>query len=163
MLFRVSNLIAAGVILTGCISMSHHQNPPQDSAQTVHTGEHLVASTHSFDTTVQRLQSAIDARGLTTFAVIDHSKGAAGVGIDLSPLTLFIFGSPKAGAPLMQRNARMGLDLPMKMLVHEQDGAVHIVYPDITSIAASRGLDAAQMPVPKMAQTLSDIAAEATR
>ena len=67
----------------------------------------------------QRLETELTAKGMTIFARIDHAAGAAQVGLPLRPTGLLIFGSAKAGTPLMQSNQEIGIDLPLKALVWE--------------------------------------------
>ena len=72
--------------------------------------------------TMERLKTAVTARGMTIFAQIDHAGAAKEVGMTLAPTEVLIFGRPKAGTPLMQASQTMGIDLPLKALVW-QDGA----------------------------------------
>ena len=69
--------------------------------------------------TMDRFEAAIKARGMTVFARIDHAAGAAAVGLPLRPTELLIFGSARAGTPLMQADQTVGIDLPLKALVYE--------------------------------------------
>ncbi|WP_374763729.1 DUF302 domain-containing protein [Yunchengibacter salinarum] len=93
-----------------------------------------VEAKHDFQKTVKRLKGAVKSRGMKVIATIDHAKGAEKAGMDLRPTTLVIFGNPKVGTPLMQDNQLVGLDLPMKVLVHEsEEGTVNLTYraPDL--------------------------------
>jgi uncharacterized protein (DUF302 family) len=74
-------------------------------------------SNHSVDETVERLQDLLRERGLTLFALVDHSGEAEKVGLHMPPTKLLIFGSPKAGTPLMLAAPSMAIDLPLKILV----------------------------------------------
>lgn len=76
-------------------------------------------SSFAFDDTVQRLQAAFAARGIKVFATIDQQAEAVAVGVSMPPTTLILFGSPKAGTPLMLANPAAGIDLPLKVLVVE--------------------------------------------
>jgi uncharacterized protein (DUF302 family) len=78
-----------------------------------------IASNHSVDETVARLKGILDAKGVTLFAVIDHSGEAEKVGMKMPPTKLLIFGSPKAGTPIMQAAPSAAIDLPLKILVWE--------------------------------------------
>ena len=75
------------------------------------------ASKHSVDETVDRLKRALQDKGVTIFAVIDHSGEAEKVGLKMPPTKLVIFGSPKAGTPLMLAAPSIAIDLPLKILV----------------------------------------------
>jgi uncharacterized protein (DUF302 family) len=81
--------------------------------------------------TIDRLQSNFTAKGLQVFAVIDHSGEAAKVGLTMLPTKVLIFGSPKAGTPLMVAAPSLAVDLPLKALVAEDaDGKVSVTYND---------------------------------
>lgn len=73
-----------------------------------------IASNRSVDETVERLKSTLGSRGVKLFALIDHSGEAAGAGMQMPNTKLLIFGSPKAGTPVMQASPSIALDLPMK-------------------------------------------------
>jgi uncharacterized protein (DUF302 family) len=89
------------------------------------TGIVVTPSRHSVDETVERLQGMLKAKGITLFALIDHSGEAKRVGIEMRPTKLLIFGSPKAGTPLMLAAPSIAIDLPLKILVWE-DGQGNI-------------------------------------
>ena len=78
-----------------------------------------LASNHTVDETVARLMSILEAKGITLFAVIDHSGEAEKAGMKMPPTKLLIFGSPKAGTPIMQSAPSAAIDLPLKILVWE--------------------------------------------
>lgn len=80
-----------------------------------------VPSPHTVENTVQRLQSAFAAHGLQMFALVDHSGEAAKVGMKMRPTRLLIFGSPKAGTPVMLAAPSLAIDLPLKALVWEDE------------------------------------------
>src|SRR6202022_1521911 len=79
-------------------------------------------SNHSVDETVDRLMGMMKSRGLTLFALIDHSGEAEKAGMKMPPTRLLIFGSPKAGTPLMLASPSIAIDLPLKILVWEDAG-----------------------------------------
>jgi len=88
-----------------------------------------VPSSHSVDQTVQKLQDILRTRGITLFALIDHSGEAEKAGMKMRPTKLLIFGSPKAGTPLMLAAPSIALDLPLKILVWEDaQGKVWLSY-----------------------------------
>jgi uncharacterized protein (DUF302 family) len=88
-----------------------------------------VASPHSVDETVQRLESVLAQRGLQVFALVDHSGEAAKVGMKMRPTKVLIFGSPKGGTPVMVAAPRVAIDLPLKALISEDDnGKVWVTY-----------------------------------
>jgi uncharacterized protein (DUF302 family) len=86
-------------------------------------------SNHSVDDTIDRLKGILKAKGITIFALVDHSGEAAKAGLKMPPTKLLIFGSPKAGTPLMLAAPGIAIDLPLKILVAESiDGKVCISY-----------------------------------
>ena len=88
-----------------------------------------LASNHSVDQTVEKLTSILQAKGVNLFALVDHSGEAEKVGMKMRPTKLLIFGSPKAGTPLMQAAPSIAIDLPLKVLVWEDaDGKVWLSY-----------------------------------
>jgi uncharacterized protein (DUF302 family) len=76
-------------------------------------------SSHSVDETVERVRGILQAKGITLFALIDHSGEAEKAGIKMRPTKLVIFGNPKAGTPLMLAAPSSAIDLPLKILVWE--------------------------------------------
>ncbi len=88
-----------------------------------------IPSNHSVDQTMEKLKKILDAKGVSIFALVDHSGEAAKVGLRMPPTKLLIFGSPKAGTLVMQTAPGAALDLPLKILIQEdQDGKVWISY-----------------------------------
>jgi uncharacterized protein (DUF302 family) len=86
---------------------------------------------------MERLEKAIREKGITIFARIDHSGGAAAAGLPLRFTQLLIFGNPKAGTPLMQSRQTIGIDLPLKFLVWQDErGNVWVSYQDPSYLAA---------------------------
>jgi uncharacterized protein (DUF302 family) len=85
-------------------------------------------SDHSVDETVIRLKGILQARGLTLFALVDHSREAEKVGMKMLPTKLLIFGSPKGGTPVMAAPS-IAIDLPLKVLISEDSqGRVWVSY-----------------------------------
>lgn len=81
------------------------------------TGTQTIKSPHSFSATLSRLTSALESHGIKTFAIIDQQAEAEAIGLTMPPLTLILFGNPKAGTPLMLTQPLAGLDLPLKVIV----------------------------------------------
>ncbi len=71
--------------------------------------------------TMDRLVAEVQARGMTAFARIDHAAGAAAAGLVLRPTEVLIFGHAKAGTPLMQAAQTIGIDLPLRILVWQDE------------------------------------------
>jgi len=93
------------------------------------TGIVDVPSSHSVDQTVERLKEILNAKEVTLFALVDHSGEAAKAGMKMPPTKLLIFGSPKAGTPVMLAAPSIAIDLPLKVLVWEdRSGNVCVSY-----------------------------------
>jgi len=73
-------------------------------------------SHHSVDETVEKLKGILQAKGITLFALVDHSGEAAKAGMKMRPTQLLIFGNPKAGTPVMLAAPSSAIDLPLKIL-----------------------------------------------
>ena len=86
-------------------------------------------SQHSFSETLKRLESLLQAKGLAIFARIDHSGEAEKAGLHMPPTQVIVFGSPKAGTPVMLAAPTLAIDLPLKALVWENaEGKVLVSY-----------------------------------
>jgi len=86
--------------------------------------------------TADRFKGIITEKGMRVIKHVKHSQAAQGIGKDLKPTELIIFGNPKVGTPLMQCKRTIAIDLPQKMLVWEDDsGQVWMTYNDPTYIA----------------------------
>jgi uncharacterized protein (DUF302 family) len=85
------------------------------------TGIVRVPSNSSVDETLHKLQTTLEAKGITLFALIDHSGEAAKVGMKMPATKLLIFGNPKGGTPLMLASPSIALDLPIKILIAEDE------------------------------------------
>lgn len=91
--------------------------------------------------TMMRLEAELQAKGLTVFARIDHAAGAAAVGLPLRPTDLLIFGNAKGGTPLMQQAQSIGIDLPLKALIwQDEKGTTWLSYNDPAFLAQRHGL-----------------------
>jgi uncharacterized protein (DUF302 family) len=98
-------------------------------------------SPYSVDETTRRLDEVVRAKGLKVFSRIDHRSGAREVGLDMQDEQVLIFGSPRAGTPLMVARPLVGIDLPLRVLVWRgSDGRVWASYQDSAFIAKRYGL-----------------------
>jgi uncharacterized protein (DUF302 family) len=114
--------------------------------------------------TINLLECAIVARGMSVFARIDHAAGATGVGMELRPTVLVIFGSAKAGTPIMQADQAVGIDLPLKALIYQDAaGKTWLSYNDPGWLKQRHGLGVAVAPnISAMTAALESVAIEAT-
>ena len=100
-------------------------------------------SAHTVDQTVERLKTMLQAKGITLFAMVDHSGEADKVGFKMPPTKLLIFGNPAAGTPLMLTAPSSAIDLPLRMLVAEDsEGRVRVSWNDAAYLQARHGFPA---------------------
>ena len=113
---------------------------------------------------MNRFEAEVRARGLTVYAHIDHAAGATAVGLSLRPTELLVFGNAKAGTPLMRAAQTLGIDLPLKALVwQDESGIARLSYNDPGFVARRHGLNGANdTEVGAIAATLNAIARKAT-
>ena len=88
----------------------------------------------AFEETVAALQKTLNSKGITIFATIDHKKAAEAVGESMPPATVLIVGNPKVGTALMQENPRLAIELPLKILIYEENKTVNIRYEKIAAM-----------------------------
>jgi uncharacterized protein (DUF302 family) len=114
--------------------------------------------------TMDKLEAAVKAKGMTVFARIDHAAGAAAAGLSLRPTELLVFGNAKGGTPLMQAAQTIGLDLPLKALVWQDgSGTTWLSYNDPAWLARRHGLGhEADATTSTMAAALDAMARAAT-
>jgi uncharacterized protein (DUF302 family) len=116
------------------------------------TGILSIPSTHSVDETVARLQSLLQSRSISLFALIDHSGEAEKAGLHLPNTKLLIFGSPKAGTPLMLAAPSAAIDLPLKILIAEDSsGRVTVSFDNPTWLQQRHGFP------PELIQNISAV------
>jgi uncharacterized protein (DUF302 family) len=100
-----------------------------------------IRSSHGPKETMNQLEAAVAAKGMTVFARIDHAAGAAAVGLSLQPTAVLIFGNAKGGTPLMQSVQTIGIDLPLKALVwQDTSGDTWLSYNDPAWLTKRHGL-----------------------
>jgi uncharacterized protein (DUF302 family) len=120
-----------------------------------------IPSRHSVAETVDRLKSILQSKGVTLFALVDHSGEAEKVGMKMPPTKLLIFGNPKGGTPLMQASPSAAIDLPLKILVAEDsEGKVWISYNSAEYLKERHGLPESLLPNIAVVQTLAATAGE---
>jgi uncharacterized protein (DUF302 family) len=123
-----------------------------------------VRSTFGPEETMNRFEAEVRARGMTVFAHIDHAAGAAAVGLPLRPTDLLIFGAAKGGTPLMQVTQTIGIDLPLKALVwQDESGVTFLSYNDPAYFTRRHNIGEGTKPVVEaMSGALKAIATRAT-
>jgi len=111
-------------------------------------------SVSGYDETVRRLVEAVESRGLTVFARIDHAAGAREAGLELAAEQVVLFGNPRAGTPLMQSDPRIGVELPLRILIWAEASGVLLGYRDPRELAGRYDIAAEQQPILEQMATL---------
>jgi len=120
-------------------------------------------SSHDVKATADRLENTLRTKGMTVFIRINHAEGAQTVGKKLRPTELIVFGNPKVGTPLMQCSQSVGIDLPQKALIWENEaGQVWLSYNDPEYLAKRHGIKGCVEVIKKIQNALSNFAKTAT-
>ena len=118
-----------------------------------------ITSHHDVAETEERLLSALEEKGFTVMARVDHAAGARSVDLELEPTRLVIFGNPAGGTRLMQCRPGMAIDLPMKMLIWRDGNEVRVAYNSADYLAERHDLGDCAAPVQeKMGKVLDALA-----
>jgi len=165
-------LILLGLVMAGYLIFANPNAPVHASmvgeeamatSMATHAENGIVrlASNHSVDDTVAKIEGILQAKGVKLFTVVDHSGEAASTGLKMPNTKLLIFGNPKAGTPLMLAVPSVALDLPLKILVAEDGaGKTWISYNASAYLQARHGLPADLLPNIAVIEALAAKAAE---
>ena len=119
-------------------------------------------SAFNVEETANRIESILNEKGMTIFKRVNHSEGAANVGIDLRATELIIFGNPKVGSPLMQCQQTVAIDLPQKALIWEDsESQVWISYNDPRYLEKRHNISGCEEVLSKIEKALSGIISKA--
>ena len=133
------------------------------SSAIAHDGLVQIKSSHDVKVTADRLEQVLNAKGMTVFIRINHAAGAEKVGKMLRPTELVIFGNPKIGTPLMQCAQSIGIDLPQKALISEDEaGQVWFSYNDPMYLAKRHEVKGCDEVLKKVSNALAKFSAKAT-
>lgn len=130
MMKRLVTLLSIAAVLTGCQTLKESKPMAMFKQEKVMSyQENLLSIDSRYDmaTTVQKLEQGLKERGMTIFATIDHTAHAKNAGLTMQPATVIVFGTPKAGTPLMVKEPNFALSLPLKVLITEQNNQVKVV------------------------------------
>jgi uncharacterized protein (DUF302 family) len=120
-----------------------------------------ISSEHTVDQTVEKLKGILESKGVSLFALVDHSGEAKKAGLKMRPTKLLIFGSPKAGTPLMLAAPSVAIDLPLKVLIWEDDnGRAWVSYNSPEYLLERHGLPKDLLQNIAVVETLATKAAE---
>lgn len=129
-------------------------------------GESLVSVESSLGAkeTADRVERLAKEMGMTLFNRIDHAAGARTIGEELRPTEVLIFGNPKGGTPLMKCRQSVGIDLPLKILVWQDEaGEVRVGYTDPESLKSRHAITGCDEVLKKMSGALKKLASDSAR
>ena len=119
----------------------------------------------SVNDTIAKIEKIVESKakaGLGVFSIIDHKKGADKVKMELAETKVILFGNPKLGTKLMQKDPLVALDLPMKVLVFSENNVTKIVYRDPAKWAENFDLNGSKL-VEKMVKAMDGITSAASK
>ncbi len=123
-----------------------------------------IKSAYDVSTTAERFEKALQKKGMTIFARINHAEGAAKVGIKLRPTEVVIFGNPKVGSLLMICSQSVAIDLPQKALISEdENNQVWLTYNEPTYLAKRHDITGCDETIEKIDKALASFARIATQ
>lgn len=156
--------LAMAIYLVSVQSPTHSKSAnSKETSMTLSRGNGIVdiPSNHAVDATVERLKGILEAKGVALFVLVDHSGEAEKVGMKMRPTKLLIFGSPKAGTPIMLAAPSVAIDLPLKILVWEDgDGKVWVSYNSLAYLQGRHSIPQELLPNLAAVEALAAKAAE---
>lgn len=105
--------------------------------------------------TADKLEAVIENAPPKLFARIDHAAGAHSIELSLNEATLIIFGAPQIGTPIMQENIMAGLDLPIRVLIWDDNGQTKIGYLDPQALKERYSINGAEKAFTQMTGALN--------
>ncbi len=151
---RIFVFLGLGLLLVACQAM------PKQTAN-----DELITKTSPYGVTetMDRLEAAVTSKGARVFARINHAAGAQKIGETIPAEEVLVFGNPKLGTPLIKVDPRIGLDLPVKVLVWDEDGITKLAFLSPEKLGAWYGIDATHPTLGKMRGVLEAVTKEAVR
>ena len=124
-------------------------------------GLRVLPSRHDPVETLERLDAAVTRHGMTIFSRMDHGAAAEKVGLELRPTVVVVFGNPRAGTPAMQATPTLAIDLPLRMLIWQDEKGTWLAYNEPGWVFRRHGIvDDGTVDI--MNDVLASIASEAT-
>jgi uncharacterized protein (DUF302 family) len=120
----------------------------------------VTRSAYDHAETVSRLIATVERRGMTVFARIDHAAGAREAGLELADEQVIMFGNPRAGTALMQSDPRIGIELPLRVLVWDTGEGVMLGHNDPRELADRYDVDAHVATLEMMSTVLAELQSE---
>ena len=151
-------LAMASYLVSVHTSANLHSENSEEKPMSVTTTQGIIdkPSNHSVDETVDKAKNILQSKGITLFALIDHSGEANKVGMKMPPTKLLLFGNPKAGTPLMLAAPSSAIDLPLKLLIWEDaQGKVWVSYNSPAYLQARHNFPMSLLPNIAVVETLA--------
>lgn len=114
-------------------------------------------SSKSVEAVVTSLKDAVTKAGAELFAQIDHAAGARAVGLTMPPTVLVVFGNPNIGSPIIRQDRRVGLHLPLHVLIWENETGTNLSYEDPKVIASRYAIKADDENLKKLSMALDKL------
>ena len=116
-------------------------------------------SPHDVATTLDKLTSVLESKGMSVFGRVNHASNAESAGMSLRPTEVLIFGNPKIGTPLMLCSQSVAIDLPQKMLAWEDEaGEIWLGWNDPTHLKTRHAIEGCDEVLEKVTAALSNFA-----
>lgn len=145
------------------ITMSQFAVAGEHAKMAGNNGLVTIPSAYGVKQTLDRLEDALRAKGITIVKRWAHHEKAKDVDIKLRPTELLIFGNPKLGSHLFTSQQTSGIDLPLKALAWEDaNGKVWLTYNDPSYIAKRHGINDRDEIIKKMTKALKNFSKKAT-
>ncbi|MFT7562310.1 MAG: hypothetical protein ACI93R_004245 [Flavobacteriales bacterium] len=120
----------------------------------------VIESGYTVADTRQRLEAAIQHKGLTLFEGVHHSGNASSVGLTLRPTELILLGKPQVGTKLMTCAPTIAIDLPQKILIWEDEGSrVWLAYNDANYLKARHDMSGCDEVIAKVGKLMAGLGA----
>lgn len=142
-MIRTTTLALTAITLAACASTETVYSADLSMTPERHT---VYVSDDGFAAVEARLRDAIADRPLTLFTVVDHGEGARNAGMPIGQSKLFLVGNPEVGTPFMIADPQLGLDLPLKILIHDAPDGTHLAYSHPGEAAQRHGVRADVTP-----------------
>ena len=130
------------------------------SAQSEDYPSFTTKSKYDFKQTIRRLKKNFKANNIAIFAEIDHTKAAKKSQENLLPATVLVVGNPKVGTHLMQENPKTAIELPLKVLVYEENGVVWVRYKFVSLLVSEYKLEKTEQVTHKIDTAMGKIIAQ---
>ena len=130
------------------------------SAQSEDYPSFTAKSKYDFKQTIRKLKKNFKANNIAIFAEIDHAKAAKKAKENLLPATVLVVGNPKVGTSLMQENPKVAIELPLKVLVYEENGAVQVRYKFVSLLVLDYKLERVEQITQKIDIAMGKIIAK---